>query len=232
MPEDLQRTGDGGTPARGTLFDSTSRRAGEAAARSCAGRRQKILAYLAERGPACLFEIAAHHGWFDHQISGRFTELAREGLIERTGARKARPDTGCEADVWRLRAEPFPGGHAPDGADAQGYPATLVIPGDGTFHRAALLKGDDAPGIPYSLSAEAAGLRLSYRVALVECDGCGRPVRLVEERGAAAGAGAGADGKARKTYRCGTPGCNRTWHLQLVHEPGRSALLALVLKTH
>ena len=50
-----------------------------------------------------MFEIAAHYQWFDHQISGRFTELAADGLIERTGQTRVKPETQCAADVWRLK---------------------------------------------------------------------------------------------------------------------------------
>lgn len=215
---DLQRTGDT-TPERGTLFDSASRLARDAAASAVANRREKILRYLAERGPACLFEIAAHYGWFDHQVSGRFTELARDGLIERTGERRVRPDTNCVADVWRLRADDPP--RREDLADKQGYPPSIFIPEEGNFVRAPMLASDNAPGIPYSLYSDSARLRLNYRVALIECDGCGRPVQVAVEK---------IDGKDAKVYRCGTPECNRTWHLALVNEAGRSPMLALVMK--
>lgn len=215
MPEELQRTGDH-PPERGTLFDATSRLAGEAAARSVGSRREKILRYLTERGPATLFEIAAHYDYFDHQISGRFTELAKDGLIVRTGERRQKPETGCVADVWRLADRP----ESPpkDLGDLQGYPTTLNIPGEGLFQRWPIMERDELPGLPYVVHQDAAGLKLHFRVSLVECDGCGRPVKLVCEAG-------------KKTYRCGTPGCNRVWHLQLVREPGKAEMLALIMKT-
>ena len=109
----------------------------------------------------------------------------------------------------------------------QGYPQTLAIPGEGLFVKWPVLDSEAAPGIPYVLHDSAAGLRLRYRVSLIECEGCGRPVKLVIDR---AGAG-GADGKERKLWRCGTPTCNRTWHLAIVKEPGGPELLGLVMKT-
>lgn len=38
----------------------------------------------------------------DHQISGRITDMKRDGEIEPTGQRKRKPETGCEAEVYRL----------------------------------------------------------------------------------------------------------------------------------
>ena len=65
-------------------------------------RCQRILEILRNRGPSTLFEVAAELNVFDHQISGRFTDLVRGGLIERTGERRPKPETGCPADIWRL----------------------------------------------------------------------------------------------------------------------------------
>jgi DNA-binding HxlR family transcriptional regulator len=217
-PPDLQRTGD--TPPAGTLFDATSRLAGEAAAKSIGSRREKILRYLTDRGPATLFELAAHYGYYDHQISGRLTELARDGLIERSGERRTKPQTGCVADVWRLTAKAAD--PAKELADLLGYPLSISIPGDGRFQRWTMLERDDAPGVPYVMHEDSAGLRLRYRVALIECDGCGRPVKAVAEQ---------VNGQSRKVYRCGTPGCHSTWHLVNVMPPGGPEMLALVMKS-
>lgn len=84
--------------------ESTRHQARVAAARGAANRYRQILAIL-DRGPACIFEVAACLGCFDHQISGRFGELEREGLIEKTGNRKVKPDTGCQAEAYRRRPE-------------------------------------------------------------------------------------------------------------------------------
>lgn len=56
---------------------------------------------------------------------------------------------------------------------------------------------------------------------MIECDGCGRPLKRVEETVA---------GQRRGVYRCGTPSCNRTWHVCLVREPGQQTTLALVMR--
>lgn len=199
-----------------SLFDSTSRKAGAVAARSAGRRNFQILTHLAEHGPSTLFEVAAAIGVFDHQISGRFTLLHQQGVIERTGLRRKKPETGCEADVWRI-AEQKP--REPELADHLGLPQTLKIE-DELWERGIVLDATatpDAPGIPYVRRADAGGCRLSWRVAFVECEGCGRRLKLVEEAG-------------KKTYRCGTPGCNRVWHPILVQEPGQAPVLAMVMK--
>src|SRR5947209_6629112 len=95
-----------GTDAAKTLWDNTSRKAAEAAARASGSRRVKILNYLREQGPSTIFEVAAHLGLYDHQISGRFSELERDQLIEKSGQRRRKPETECDAEVYRLRAAP------------------------------------------------------------------------------------------------------------------------------
>ena len=42
----------------------------------------------------------------DHQVSGRITDLVREGLIERTGDRRQKPATECWAEVYRVVPPP------------------------------------------------------------------------------------------------------------------------------
>jgi len=85
-----------------SLFDSTSRLAGRSADRYSGVRYRAILIYLRDSGPACIWEIAAALGCFDHQISGRFGELVRATAIRRTGLRRLKPTTGCQADVYEL----------------------------------------------------------------------------------------------------------------------------------
>src|SRR5690242_7089827 len=115
-------TPDPNTPP-GKPFDSTSRLAGQTAAGYSGTRRAQILQHLADHGPSTLFEIAAKIGCFDHQISGRFGELERDGLIAKTGQRRTKPETGCEADVWTLR-QPL---SAPLRPEIFGYPLTLTV---------------------------------------------------------------------------------------------------------
>jgi DNA-binding HxlR family transcriptional regulator len=84
-----------------TLFESTSRAAGHVAARFAGMRYRHILSLLNESS-ACIFELAEKIGCHDHQISGRFGELVKSGLIERTGARRVKPVTGCQCDEYRI----------------------------------------------------------------------------------------------------------------------------------
>lgn len=171
----------------------------------------RILTHLRERGPATIFEVAVEMQLNDHQISGRFGELEADGLIEKTGQRRPKPETGCQAEVYRLSQIP-----APPDLGAAYYPSTLKI-GDDVFDREANLQDETVPGIPYSRRSSGDRPRLLYRVQLIECEGCGKPVKQVKEGD-------------RKLYRCGQPCCNRTYELALVSEPGQPVLLALVLK--
>ena len=80
---------------------STSTLAGEQAARGVGRMQARILERL-RQSPATLFEVALHLGVPDHVISGRFTELARDMKIDRTGERRPKPESGCLCDVWRI----------------------------------------------------------------------------------------------------------------------------------
>jgi hypothetical protein len=103
------------TPKDGTLFAgsklaqrSTSTLAGEQAARKSGSMRLRIVERL-RRSPATLFEVAADFRVPDHTISGRFTELCRDLVIERTGVRKTHPVSECQADVWRISRDAVAG---------------------------------------------------------------------------------------------------------------------------
>lgn len=191
-----------------TLFDRTSRLAGDKAAVMSSARRAAICDLLRRFGPMAIFELAKKMGVHDHQISGRFGEMERDGLIKKTGERRIKPNTACQAEVYAVRDD------LPDSRDAGellGYPATLKIGTEGLFSRGPIIGDQDRPGIPYSLDG---GLRLSWRLVLLECDGCGRTLKFLET------------GK----YSCGTPACNSTWYPMLVNEPGQRQVLALVMK--
>jgi hypothetical protein len=199
---------------RPSITQGTSKLAGEKAALSINSRRAKILSILQQR-PSALFEVAAELGVYDHQISGRFTELSRDGLIQKTGKRRRKPGTDCDAEVWEIVT-----GNAPPAeelADRLGYPRTAVIEREGIFDRGDVLKEGDLPGVPYSRRADAGGVRLYYRVEVVECPGCGSQLAFIVE------------GEEKK-FRCGRAGCGRTWVLRAIHEPGQPAVLALILK--
>jgi hypothetical protein len=192
---------------------STSTAAGQQAALRAGQWRERILTYLREQ-PATLFEIAAHFNVPDHTISGRFTELDKDGWIERSGERRVKPETGCAADVWRVA------GHAAtaDLGELFGYPLSLNI--DGQLHdRQPLLKREGYPGFPYTRRADTGGVRLDIRVELLECPGCGKPLHLV----------AGRDPKLPKLYRCNAT-CNTAWRPAIVNEPGKAGTLALIME--
>jgi hypothetical protein len=97
----MQPARPGFTP--GTLFCPDTRQfAGAVAAAWSNQRYRHILQYLADRGPAPIFEIAAHLGCGDNQISGRFSELECNGVIEKAGIQKIKPSTGCKAECYRI----------------------------------------------------------------------------------------------------------------------------------
>lgn len=83
------------------LFASTSNEAGRVAAKFAGERYRMILTALSVK-PACCFEIAELYHVGDNQISGRFGELEKVHLIERTNQRRAKPSTGCMCDEWQL----------------------------------------------------------------------------------------------------------------------------------
>ena len=226
MNDPLQRTGDTtpGTAAQpSSLFGSTSRLALEKAGPIMGSRRAKILKLLADRGPSTIFEVADAIGVFDHQISGRFSELEAEGLIRRTGERRPKPETSCLAEVYAIQAEATPPARPLDLGDAQGYPPTINLGEACIFDRDPIVGGQtEPPGIPYSRRSQGEVPRVCWWLRLVECEGCGRPLKMVIQKQA---------GKDIKLFRCGTPTCNRTWYLQIVREPGGPELLALVMKT-
>lgn len=91
-----------------SLPNTTSALAGQQAALKSGAWRERILKRLRETGGSTLFEVARHYGVPDHTISGRFTELFEDGLIERTGERRVKPASGCQCDVWRVRERTYP----------------------------------------------------------------------------------------------------------------------------
>lgn len=206
-----------GKPTNVSLFDSTSRLAGEKAALAVGSRRRRIIELLQEK-PRAIFEVAEALECFDHQISGRFGELERDLIIEKTGERRRKESTGCDAEVYRIRTQPAP---PADLGQQLNYPPTLIID-DSPFERQAICERVPPPGIEYVRVAALGGVRQSYRVEIIECGGCGRPLKCVDEPGH--------NGARKRSFRCGTVGCNRTWYLELVKEPGATPVLALVMR--
>jgi hypothetical protein len=192
---------------------NTSALAGQQAAIKCGSWRRRIIQRLREQ-PSALFEVAQYFEVPDHTISGRFSELARDLWIERTGERRIKPQTDCAAEVWRVR------GDAPElateaGADRLGYGHAFLIGGD-LYDRQPLLPIEGYPGIPYARNADTGGVRLMARVELIECPGCGKPLRQVVEGG-------------KKLFRCGLDSCRQMWSMQLIREPGGPMIPALIM---
>jgi hypothetical protein len=92
------------TTPQPTLFDSTSEAARKVAAAHASERYAQIAMALAN-GPACIFEVAQALGCLDHQISGRFGEMEKLGLIHKTGVRRTKPTTGCQASVYAIEGD-------------------------------------------------------------------------------------------------------------------------------
>lgn len=94
-----------------TLFDApTSEQARRVAAVKAGERYRQVISVLANCGPSCIFEVAQEIGCFDHQISGRFGELEKLGLIRKTGERRTKPATGCTAEVYAIVGDQEAGG--------------------------------------------------------------------------------------------------------------------------
>ena len=60
-----------------------------------------VLNAIRERGDATIEEVAYMLGKTSNEVSGRFTELRKIGLIEATGARRL-TKRGKTATVWRV----------------------------------------------------------------------------------------------------------------------------------
>ncbi|MBC8107736.1 MAG: winged helix-turn-helix transcriptional regulator [Anaerolineae bacterium] len=191
---------------------STSGQAGEKASHRVGAWRERILRRL-EECPSTIFEVAKHFGVPDHTISGRFSELVKDGYIEHSGDRRRKPQTDCDAEVYQLRRADR--GVEPDLADKLGYPPTLKI-GNDLYDRQRLLLRESYPGIPYARRADTGGLRHVVRVALVECEKCGKPITIV---------GKDDDGQQFQCMNCAT-----AFRVRSVNETGRGPMLALVME--
>jgi hypothetical protein len=195
-----------------SIYDNTRNNALARAAPLFGSRRARILQLLNELGPSTLFEIAACMELHDHQISGRFTELAADGLIAKTGQRRPKPETGCDADVWTL-SQPAA---KIDLGQALNHPDTLKIADEGLFDRQPWLSHENTGGVPYARQSSGSVPRLLYRVTLIECPECGKPLQTQHEGHS-------------KIHRC--PRCCKSFRLLLVNQPGHPESPALVL-TH
>jgi len=203
--------------------------AGQVAAGTTELRYRQILEALST-GPKTCFEIARDIGVQKNQISGRFSELAAERLIERTGRRRNDPETSCAADVWTIASRPDlqqlsdreVGARISDQVtDAAGFPNRITLSAEPYDRQPATSEAQlDSPIREYTRAADkvGAGLALSVRLALLRCPLCGSPLRKSGELQR--------DGQPVKQYRCRTPECP-TWEPILLPASG---LLALVVR--
>jgi len=223
MPDPIMRSPPLSPSSAGPLFGTRAQAAG-IAARSSRARYAQIITLLQQHGELTLFELAARLGVLDHQISGRITELQREGTIERTGMTRTKPETGSACDVYRLAHHQAA---APDLADrlakALCYPISLRLGDEGMFDRGPLVLEESLPGIPYSRRPVGGDVRVTYRFHLMPCPFCGHALRA---RDIAAGGVT-----PRPTHYICTGGCSSVWEVVLVTEPGQPAMLALVMRT-
>ncbi len=206
-------------PPPSSLFASTSRGAGAVAARRVGSRRRRILSLIRERGSITIFEVAEALSLGDNQISGRFSELERDGLIRKSGVRRLKPGTECRAEVYVL-ADPTEPHELDKQLDRLGYPSAISIGGD-LFDRGIVPDGETLPGIPYSRRADSGGARLHWRIEFVESPCCGRPMIFCPERVA---------GQTVKRFTCTGANCRRVYELATGAEPGHGPFLVMVLK--
>jgi len=80
----------------------TSREAAEKIAPKVARLQTRVIAALNRHGPMTTDETAAKIGESVLAVRPRFSELSREGVIEKTGERRAN-ESGMSANVWRTR---------------------------------------------------------------------------------------------------------------------------------
>lgn len=238
-----------------SLFDTSTRaKAAAVAIDRIPQRYAQILDELRRHGPQTLFEIASKLGVFDHQISGRFTELKAQGLIESTGQTRRKPATGCECEVYQLKAE-IPAALM---ADALGYPPELTLDGERWQRELADLPMDPcsaggtgvspvspAPAAPSSLRRSVApslpsslpgctysrrvdpgqpGHRQRIQVVFLRCPNCGAPLKHVGQTTR--------DGRTIKQFSCGGKDCRSILEPAFARPTGASDQLALVQRTY
>lgn len=202
-----------GRPGRNTTSDI----AAENVAPKVGSQKAEILRVLAEAGDGGLatFEVLDRLGRDMHCGIQRFSELVRDGLIEATGERRIRPETGNPCEVYRLRKV---GPKPPDPALEAGYPETLTIDG-AAFVRSPPNDDQTIPGFAY---ARAHGLSVIYRVVLAVCPGCKRPLKVITDTDS---------GQPKKKMICGTDGCRAVYSPHTVSSADRHGEnLALVRK--
>jgi hypothetical protein len=190
---------------RSSLFDGTSAKAGLAAALRSSGRKARIIESIRKDGPATIWEMAGRLGLSVHQFAGRFGEMERDRVIEKTGERRKNPETACEAEVYRLAQKWKPGDEEPEARSQEpegqsaaapasdrsstgswllapgSYPSSLLIDNE-PFTLAPIAAEETLPGVPYARGSAAGGGRRG-RAGLPGGAGRVRGVRAAIEDG-------------------------------------------------
>lgn len=85
------------------VISDTQRDSWESLQDTVEGKRRRVLDVISNssRG-ATLFEICKVLGWPVNRISGRVTELRKNGRIVDSGYRRENPESGKSGIVWRL----------------------------------------------------------------------------------------------------------------------------------
>jgi hypothetical protein len=65
-------------------------------------RQGQVLYSVEHLGEACLFDLVDWLQWPVNCVSGRITELVKRGLLEDSRKRRANPNSGKLAIVWRV----------------------------------------------------------------------------------------------------------------------------------
>jgi hypothetical protein len=83
-------------------FEPTTRQLAHVAAeRVKHDRYQAILRCLADHGAMAIWQIAEKLGTPEHKISGRFGEMERDQLVEKTGTQNIKPGGRVRCNIYR-----------------------------------------------------------------------------------------------------------------------------------
>lgn len=67
-------------------------------------KRAKVYGIILER-PSTLFELCDSLNWPVNRVSGRVTELSKNGLIVDSGSRRINPNSGKSGIVWETKKD-------------------------------------------------------------------------------------------------------------------------------
>ena len=98
----MRRTDDG---LKDSPLFGTSYAAALVAAQSSPRHRARILQLLALHGELALPDLCKMMRVTPNQISGRLSDLCRDGEIEPTGKVRDNPATHCPCSIYRLRVQ-------------------------------------------------------------------------------------------------------------------------------